>query len=400
MKINSDRLWNNLMQMAVLGDTGDGGCNRQALTDLDMRGRALFTDWCKSQGLSLSYDAIGNMFARLEGANPDLPPLVIGSHLDTQPTGGKFDGVLGVLAGLEVVTRLREHDIVPARSIEVACWTNEEGARFAPAMTGSGVWAGALDLAVIRAACDPNGITLATELDRHGYSDLSVPSDKPIHAYLELHIEQGPVLEDHEAEIGVVTGAQGIRWFDLKILGDETHAGPTPMTMRRDPVWKLADVLKELQKIGTRDPQARATVGQIKTAPFSRNVVPGLIQISVDLRHPEERVLTEMCEDLSAVVTNDPDYTLTQIWHSPVVEFDAALVTAVREGAEEFGYSHEDVISGAGHDALMIARKAPAAMIFVPCRGGISHNPAERIDAHQAEAGANVLISAVMKYLL
>jgi N-carbamoyl-L-amino-acid hydrolase len=403
--VNSERLWNDLMQMAEIGRTPAGGCNRQALTDLDMRGRALFQSWCEVAGLVMSADAGGNLFARLEGADPSLPPLVLGSHLDTQPTGGKFDGILGVLAALEVVRQLQERGITPRRPVEIACWMNEEGARFAPAMMGSGLYAGALDLEEIRAVTDADGVSIGAELERHGFTALPQPADKDIHAYLELHIEQGPVLEAEGADIGVVTGAQGIRWYDVVLRGAETHAGPSPMEMRRDPVTLLPDLIAGVMAIGTGDPLARATVGQIGAHPGSRNVVPGRVELSVDLRHPDEAVLTQMHQTLTDLVAGltHPDSglsaALNQVWHSPVVAFDPGLVSAIRQGAIALGLSHRDIVSGAGHDALMVARRAPTAMIFTPCRDGISHNEAEHIEPHQAAAGAHVLLEAVLRLI-
>lgn len=405
MKVNGARLWANLMEMAALGDTHDGGCNRQALTDLDIRGRALFAQWCEEIGLSVNIDSVGNMFARLKGQNDDLAPLVLGSHLDTQPTGGKFDGVLGVLAGLEVLRRIVEEGITPDRPVEVACWMNEEGARFAPAMMGSGVWAGMLNLDEIRQSKDAEGISVGEELDRHGYSQQAHPSLHGIGAYLELHIEQGPILEREGYEIGVVTGAQGIRWYDIVLTGQETHAGPSPMALRHDPMTMLPALIAGVLTIGTRDERARATMGQISSFPSSRNVVPKSVTVSVDLRHPDEAVLENMHNELTALVAAMPGQssylgaTVEQIWHSPVVTFDPHLVSTVADGAVAQEYRHCEIISGAGHDALMVARRAPTTMIFVPCRDGVSHNPAEHIEPSQAEAGANVLLAATLSNL-
>lgn len=405
IKVNGARLWANLMEMAAIGATEDGGCDRQALTDLDLRGRNLFAQWCDEIGLTICTDAVGNMFARLPGRNDALPPLVLGSHLDTQPTGGKFDGVLGVLAGLEVVQRILEEGIKPERPVEVACWMNEEGARFAPAMMGSGVWAGMLELDDVRQSRDSDGISVGAELDRHGFGKQAHPKHKEIGAYLELHIEQGPILEREGYDIGVVTGAQGIRWYDVVLTGQETHAGPSPMSMRHDPMTMLPALISGVLEIGTRDTVARATMGQISSFPSSRNVVPKAVTVSVDLRHPDEAVLESMHNALKALVTSLPGSSaqlgaaVQQIWHSPVVTFDKELVCAVTEGAAAHGYRHREIISGAGHDALMVARRAPTSMIFVPCRDGVSHNPAEHIEPYQAEAGANVLLAAALKSL-
>lgn len=405
LEINAARLWQNLMDMARIGGTVKGGCNRQALTDLDIKGRALFLSWCEEIGLTISYDSIGNMFARLEGEDATAAPLVIGSHLDTQPTGGKYDGVLGVLAGLEAIRTLKENGIKPGRSVEIACWMNEEGARFAPAMMGSGVYAGMLDLEETRAIQDQDGISVGQELDRHGYTGQPHPADKEIHAYLELHIEQGPLLEQEHKTIGIVTGAQGIRWYDIRVTGQEVHAGPFPMAMRRDPVAALPTLLQGVLDIGRTDEHARATIGQLHAAPGSRNVVPGQIDLTVDIRHPNEATLTGMHQDLQSLLKKVGqenvalEISSTQIWHSPVVAFDSGLIQGVRKGVERFGYSHMDIVSGAGHDALMVARKVPTTMIFIPCKDGLSHNEAEHTEPHQVAAGGNVLLTAVYEAL-
>lgn len=406
LKVNSPRLWKSLMEMAEIGATARGGCNRQALTDLDIQARNVFSAWCESEGMSISYDAVGNMFARFEGTDRDLAPLVIGSHLDTQPTGGRFDGILGVLAGLEVIRTIREAGIRPKRSIEIANWVNEEGARFAPAMMGSGVFAGALDLADIRAVSDREGVTVGTELDTHGFSGMPHPSERKIHAYLELHIEQGPVLEAQGKSIGVVTGAQGIRWYDVAVRGREAHAGPTPMSYRSDPVVSLPGLVEGILAIGNRDAFSRATIGQIATDPRSRNVVPGKVRLSVDLRHPDEDVLSEMDGELHRLIreltkeNQSLGFDLHLTWHSPVVAFDPGLVRIVRDCADELSLDHQDIVSGAGHDALMVSHKVPTAMIFTPCRGGVSHNEAEHIEPEQAEDGTNVLLAAVARVCL
>ncbi|MEY8828234.1 Zn-dependent hydrolase [Sedimentitalea sp. XS_ASV28] len=405
LHINADRLWQNLMDIAQIGGTTRGGCNRQALTDLDIKGRTLFASWCTPCGFDITYDAVGNMFARMKGRDDTLPPLVIGSHLDTQPTGGKFDGVLGVLAGLEVMRVLSENDLVPERPVEVACWMNEEGARFAPAMMGSGVYSGMVGLEEIRASKDHDKVSVGEELDRHGYAGMPHPTDKIIHSYLELHIEQGPVLEREDKTIGIVTGAQGIRWYDISISGQEVHAGPFPMAMRRDPVAALPALLQGVRDIGTIDTHARATIGQLNASPGSRNVVPGEVSLTVDLRHPNEDTLTEMHSSLEALLERlqrdlaELDIRSNLIWHSPVVAFDPTLIDAVRKGVAGHGYSHLDLVSGAGHDALMVARKVPTTMIFIPCRDGLSHNEAEHTEPYQVEAGANVLLSAACNIL-
>ena len=403
--VNADRLWGDLMEIAKIGGTSKGGCNRQALTDSDIEGRALFSRWCGAFGFTVSYDRVGNLFARMPGRDDSLAPLVFGSHLDTQPTGGKFDGVLGVLAGLEVMRVMAERGLRPERPVEVAAWMNEEGARFAPAMMGSGVFAGMLDLDEVRQARDQTGISVGEELDRHGYSAGPHPAEKKMAAYIELHIEQGPLLEEQDKAIGIVTGAQGIRWYDLSVEGQETHAGPMPMPMRRDPMTALPELIGGILAIGTTDGEARATIGQLQALPGSRNVVPGRIDLTVDLRHPDEQRLTGMHEEYQALLhraaaaNRGLSLGHEMIWHSPAVAFDPDLIGAVRESVQAAGYTSMDIVSGAGHDALMVARKVPTTMIFVPCRGGISHNEAEETKPSQAEAGANVLLATALNYL-
>jgi N-carbamoyl-L-amino-acid hydrolase len=405
IQIDGERLWNNLMEIAKIGGTEKGGCNRQALTDTDIQGRAQFIQWCEDLGLSVSTDAIGNLFTRLEGSDPNLDPLVIGSHLDTQPTGGKYDGILGVLAGLEVVRTLIESSIRPTRSIEIVSWMNEEGSRFAPAMMGSGVYAKVFDIEETREIQDIKGISVGQELDRHGFSCGSTPAAKDIHAYLELHIEQGPILEAKDTTIGVVTGAQGIRWYDIVIIGEEAHAGPTPMSMRKDPMRAVGRLIDTVLAIGNGDDQARATIGRMEARPGSHNVIPGEIYLSVDFRNPDEDRLTQMDvalrSEINRIRAELPQLHIRYdaIWHSPVVTFDPALITSVRSTAKRQGHSHMDIISGAGHDALYVARRAPTTMIFIPCRDGISHNEREHAEKDHCTAGANVLLGTVLDQL-
>lgn len=403
--VDSGHLWDRLMKMAEIGEIAGNGCNRQALTDTDAQGRALFQSWCADLGLIVSHDAVGNMFARMGGADDTLAPLVIGSHLDTQPTGGRFDGVLGVLAGLEVIRVLKDRNIIPPRPIEIANWTNEEGARFAPAMMGSGVYAGVFDLKDVRSITDADGIRLGDELDRLGLSDGTNPQEKEIFAYLELHIEQGPVLEAENTSIGIVTGAQAIRWYDLTVTGEEAHAGPTPMGLRKDAMEAVPDIVSAILEIGQSSPEARATIGQFQAWPGSRNVIPNKLTIAVDLRHPVEAELTAMDGALRAELADisarfpGRDITLESFWHSPAIQFDVDLIDAVRNGAESHDLAHRDIISGAGHDALYVSRRAPTAMIFVPSRDGISHNPREFTSQEHCAAGANVLLNAVLQIL-
>ena len=402
-RVDGGRLWRRLEEMARVGATPAGGVHRLALSEEDRRARDLFGEWAASLGLEVSVDGIGNMFARRPGTDDARPPVVLGSHLDSQPTGGRFDGPLGVLAALEVVQTLQEHGIPTASPIEVANWTNEEGARFAPAMMGSGVFAGRFDLADALRATDPEGVTVAEAIDRIGYRGAVPVGGRRLGAHLELHIEQGPILEDAGYEIGVVTGVQGTRWFDLTILGEEAHAGPTPMPRRTDPVAVLGRGLVELyRRVETEfAPQGRLTFGVLAATPASRNTVPGRVRVSVDIRHPEDDALDDMeaClreEAARACAERGAEWRLDAVWRSPTVRFSDRCIAAVREAAERCGYRSMPLMAGAGHDSVHTNDVAPTGMVFVPCEGGVSHNEAERITPEQAEAGANVLLHAAL----
>ena len=398
LRIDGDRLWQSLMDMAAIGATPAGGCNRQALTAEAGAGRTLFRNWCEAAGCSVRVDAIGNLFARRAGTNPDAPAILVGSHLDTQPTGGKFDGVFGVLAGLEVIRTLNDHDVSTHAPIELVVWTNEEGVRFAPAMQGSGVWAGVFELDDAYAATDKAGVTLETalrDLDQLG----AAPAEPfPIKSAYEIHIEQGPILEAENKQIGVVTGVQGIRWYDLTIQGAACHAGPTPMDARRDPVRVLGQLLEAIYALIDRHgPQARVTFGELRAEPGSRNTVPERVTVSVDLRHPDQaefdQIDRELCKLVGAATL---PATLDAFWHSPAVIFDATCIETVREAVAARGYPALEIVSGAGHDSVYVARVAPTAMIFVPCKGGLSHNEAESATVADLSAGANVLLDTVL----
>ena len=390
------------MSMAEIGATPKGGCNRQAMTDEDKAGRELFTRWCERAGARVSVDAIGNMFARREGRAPDSPPVLIGSHLDTQITGGKFDGVYGVLSGVEILRVLDENGIGTNHPIEVVVWTNEEGVRFAPAMMGSGVWSGSLDLNEMYGARDKTGISLESELKRHGCKGRTPARARPVKAAFEVHIEQGPILEAQGRQIGIVTGAQGVRWYDLAIRGEACHAGPTPMEARRDPVAALLPLLRHCYDLAARHaPWARATIGDIRTKPGARNTVAEKALAKIDLRHPETGVLDRMEEELRANVERECGSrklqgSLEEVWRMPVTDFAPECIRAVRQAAKRLNYGHMNMVSGAGHDTVNLASVAPAGMIFVPCEGGISHNEEENARPEDLEAGANVLLQAVL----
>ncbi len=403
ISIDGARLWDSLMEMARIGATAKGGNCRLALTDLDRQGRDLFVGWCEAAGCTVTVDAMGNIFARRPGRDPGLAPVMTGSHLDTQPTGGKFDGVYGVLAGLEVIRTLNDHGIETEAPVEAVVWTNEEGARFAPAMTASGVFAGVFDLAYAHAREDSDGLTLGVELARIGYLGEAECGGREVGAYFEAHIEQGPILEAEGKPIGVVTGAQGQRWFEVTVTGAEAHAGTTPMDRRKDALAGAAHMVTEVRRIATaRPPHAVSTVGVLQASPNSRNTIPGRVFFTVDLRHPEDGTLSAMATDLRAACAGIAEAAglscdIEEIWYFAPIAFDADCVAAVRQGAGGLGYGHRDIVSGAGHDACYLAGVAPTGMVFVPCKDGISHNEIESAEPEDLTAGANVLLHAVLE---
>ncbi|MEP5763593.1 MAG: Zn-dependent hydrolase [Halieaceae bacterium] len=402
LRINGERLWDSLMEMAQIGATDRGGCNRQALTDEDKQGRDLFVDWCKSIGCEIGIDEMGNIFARRAGRDNTLPPVITGSHLDTQPTGGKFDGVYGVLAGLEVLRTLHDKGIETQAPLEVVVWTNEEGARFAPAMQGSGAWVGEMDKDAVYATTDKAGKSFGEELERIGYKGDIPAQPKAVKAAFEAHIEQGPILEAEELQIGVLTGVQGARWYDLIIEGQPVHAGPTPMEVRKDPFMAALPILEYCYELAAKfAPWGRATFGDIKAEPGSRNTVPERLVVNIDLRHPDAGVLDEI-DGLfrafvqEACVSRGLTGRVEELWHMPVTEFAPECVDAVRKATAALGYPSMEMVSGAGHDSLYVAQVAPTSMIFVPCENGISHNEAENAKAEDLEAGCNVLLHAML----
>ena len=401
LRIDGARLWQSLMDLARIGGTPKGGVCRIALTDLDRQGRDLFVQWAREAGCSIRIDAIGNIFARRAGADDSLAPVMTGSHIDTQPTGGKFDGNYGVMAGLEVVRTLNAAGVRTRAPIEVAVWTNEEGSRFVPVMMGSGVFAGAFTLEHALAQRDAQGVSVAEALAAIGYAG-QAGAAPVVGAYFEAHIEQGPVLENHERVIGVVQAALGQRWYDVTVQGMEAHAGPTPMELRQDALLAASALVAEVNRIALdRLPHARGTVGSLEVHPNSRNVIPGRVKLSVDLRAPDDAQLLDMDAALRAACARIAAerglaIDVEQVVYFPPQPFTPHLVEAVRANAADLGYSCMDVVSGAGHDAVYVARVAPAAMVFVPCADGISHNEIEDADPAHLEAGCNVLLRAML----
>ncbi|MBX9885105.1 MAG: Zn-dependent hydrolase [Novosphingobium sp.] len=392
------------METAAFGRTAKGGLCRLALSPEDAEVRRWFVKACKAVGCAVTVDRLGNIFGRRAGSAPDLPPIAIGSHLDTQPTGGRFDGILGVLAGLEVLRTLGDAGVVTRHPLEVVNWTNEEGARFAPAMLAAGVFAGAFDLDYALSREDKHGVSLAAALAQSGFDGTAPVGGRPLAAHFELHIEQGPVLEAEGLEIGVVSGVQGIRWFDVEIAGLACHAGTMPMKLRRDALQAAARLAVAVDEIGRSDPDTSlSTIGIFEAYPGSRNTVPETIRMSVDLRHPRAEGLDRLEAAFRAAAAEiaaalKVTIAVKPVWSSPPVVFDPAVVGAIDAATAQLGYSRRSIVSGAGHDSVYISRVAPTGMIFVPCEHGISHNEAENIMPIEAERGANVLLQAVLQF--
>jgi N-carbamoyl-L-amino-acid hydrolase len=401
-RVSGARLWSRLMKMAEIGATPHGGCNRQALTDGDLQGRTLFGGWAAAAGCTMRVDAIGNMFVRRPGQDDSLPVVMTGSHLDTQPTGGKFDGIYGVLAGLEIIESLNDRAIRTRHPIEVAVWCNEEGCRFPAAMMGSAVWSGRMPLASAHALTDRSGHSVRQELERLGVDIASPMSRQAVKAAFEVHIEQGPVLEQRSKAIGVVTGVQHMSRHEVIVLGQEAHAGPTPMDMRKDPIRVLAEVLPAMYATAARHGKdARFTVGIIETSPGSPNTVPGQLRFTVDLRHPgggEYRSLRSEIDEVvrSALARQGLEGHIRCVWEAPGVVFDPACIAAVRDAAAALECDAMEIVSGAGHDSCNTASVVPTSMIFIPCAGGLSHNEAESAAPGDLETGANVLMHAML----
>jgi N-carbamoyl-L-amino-acid hydrolase len=408
LSVDGARLWSSLMELAQIGATPKGGVCRLTLTDLDRQARDLFVRWARELDCQIRIDRIGNIFARQAGSDPARRAVATGSHLDTQPTGGRFDGCYGVLAGLEVLRTVRDAGIRTEAPLEVCVWTNEEGSRFVPVMMGSGVYGGAFPLEVALAATDRDGRSVASALaaiDYDGPAPAAVADGAPaFDAYFEAHIEQGPILESEGIVIGAVTGALGQRWYDVTVTGQEAHAGPTPMHLRRDALLVASRIVARVNRIALSEaPHGRGTVGCLTVHPDSRNVIPGRVKLSVDFRHPDDAGLLRMDAALKEVVKAECeaakggiDIGVEQVVYFPPAAFDPALIDSVRAGARAIGMAALDVVSGAGHDAVYAARVAPTAMIFIPCKDGISHNEIEDAKPEHVTAGADVLLRAML----
>ena len=402
IRINSARLWDSLEEMALIGPGVAGGCNRQTLTDADGEGRHLFQRWCEAAGMTMGVDTMGNMFATRPGTDPAALPIYMGSHLDTQPTGGKYDGVLGVLGALEVVRSMNDLGIKTKHPVVVTNWTNEEGARFAPAMLASGVFAGIHTEDYAKGRRDMDGKLFGEELKRIGWEGTEKVGARKMHAMLELHIEQGPILEAEGKDIGVVTHGQGLWWLEITLTGKDAHTGSTPMRMRVNAGLGMARITERVHQIAmSHQPNAVGAVGQVKVFPNSRNVIPGKVVFTVDIRSPEQAKLDTMKAEVmraahAVAAELGLGCAIEEVGHFDPVTFDAGLVKIVRQSAENLGLSHMDIVSGAGHDACWVNRVAPTVMIMCPCVDGLSHNEAENISPEWAAAGTDVLLHAVL----
>jgi N-carbamoyl-L-amino-acid hydrolase len=402
LEVDGPRLWATLMTMAKIGATPKGGVRRLALTEEDRRGRELFATWCREAGMTVRTDEVGNLFARREGTDAKAKPVLIGSHLDTQPEGGRFDGVYGVLAALEVVRTLNDHGVVTGKPIEIVSWTNEEGARFTPAMLGSAVFVGATPLETALQTKDAEDVTLREALNEIGCAGTRGLGVQHVDSYFEAHIEQGPILESHGNPIGVVTGGQAIRWLDVEVTGVAAHAGTTPMPYRKDALFASAAMALELEAIAQRfAPLGLVTIGQVDVPNSSRNTIAGRVAFTVDLRHPDDTQIDAMENEVRAAfgriaADRGVEADIATYWKSPATPFDSTCVDLVEEAAKGFGYAYERIVSGAGHDAIHLARHVPTAMVFIPCVDGLSHNEAEDALPEDVTCGANVLINAVL----
>ena len=406
-RISGPRLWDTLMEIAQIGATPKGGVKRISLTDTDRAGRAKFGAWCEAIGLKLRVDSMGNMFARREGRDPNRLPVLFGSHLDSQPTGGKFDGALGVIAGLEVMRSLNDLNITTEAPLELVNWTDEEGTRFGRAMMGSGVWAGQFDEAAVKALRDADGTSVGEALAAIGFEGAEPAAAFPADALFELHIEQGPILEAEDKKIGVVTGAQAQIWYEATVTGQDSHAGTTPPITRRDALLAAARIIElvdaTMRETGDTDiaDPGRGTVGRLYVVPNSPNVIPGEVRFTVDFRSPADSRVTEISETFPKkaqviAAANGCTLELKTVMRLQAQPFDPDCVALVRAAAQKLGYGHRDIVSGAGHDAVHTATRVPTAMIFTPCKDGLSHNEAESILPEEAEAGAQVLFEAIL----
>ncbi len=400
--VREDRLWQRHIDMAKLGATLKGGVNRQALSAEDAAARRLLAFWAAARGFTVATDTIGNLFVRYEGTDTSAAPVLTGSHMDSQPTGGRFDGIYGVLAGFEALEAFADAGWRPRRPLELVAWMNEEGSRFQPGAMGSAVFAGALSLEAALATTDRAGVSVADAL-KQTLADAPAPARMalggPVAAYVEAHIEQGPRLEAAGRTIGIVTGIQGQRRYTVDIVGEEAHAGTTPRAVRKDALSAAVAIVAALEEL-MADPEdtVRFTVGRFEVHPGSPNTVPGRVHFTIDFRHPDAAVLAargDRIADVANAHAKGCAVTVTEISRIAPTVFARDVVDLVRTSAARLGYAHMDMPSGAGHDAMHIARMAPAGIIFVPCWRGISHNEAENATPADLAAGARVLVETL-----
>lgn len=403
LAVDAERLWRRHMDLAKIGATAKGGVNRQALTPEEARARVQLRDWAEARGFSTAIDAIGNLFFRREGTDPDAAPVVTGSHIDSQPTGGKFDGAFGVLAGLEVLEAVEDAGIVTKRPLEFVAWMNEEGGRFQPATMGSAVYAGKAGFEEMLDVVDADGVKVRDALPDAIAATPGAAAREfgaPMAAYIEAHIEQGPLLEMAEKTVGVVTGIQGARWFAVEVLGEEAHAGTTPNAARKDALKAALAMINEMQAL-MEDPTdtLRFTIGRLEVSPGSPNTVPGRVFFTVDFRHPDLAVFTDKGDRISEICRRNAHglpVTVKETYHVPPITFHEDVVGRVREAVNSLGYSNMDIISGALHDAKYMNDICPSAMIFVPCERGLSHNELENAAKDDLAAGTRVLAEALV----
>ena len=406
IEINGERFWQSVQETAQIGATAKGGVKRLAFSAEDRLARDHFIDQCIELNMTIERDTIGNIFALMEGTNPDLPVVMVGSHLDSQPTGGKYDGALGVLAALEIARAVYSAGKRPTRGLEIVNFANEEGARFAPPMMGSGVFAGKLNLDAMLNTTDFDGMTIREAMSEDKTGDFEIRGHRPIAHFFETHIEQGPHLEEDGLPIGIVVGAVAQRWYDVTITGFESHAGPTPMAYRKDALAAAAEVVLAVERVAqAHSPEGRGSVGTLALQPFSRNVIPGSVQLTIDTRHPSDEALLEMrsalqeaCDEIGE--RRNVDVQLHDFWHSPARPFDVAMIERLEWFSAERNHPARRIWSHAGHDAVYIASMGiPTVMLFIQTKDGISHNEAESIKKEHAIAGVQVLCDAVVEKL-
>ncbi len=399
--VNGERLWGALMELAEIGKTPGGGVGRLALTDDDKQARDVFCAWAKEAGLQIRVDQMGNIFSRRPGTDPDAKPVMTGSHLDTQPLGGRFDGVYGVMAGLEVQRALNDAGVKTRAPLDTAVWTDEEGARFETGMLGSAIFTDRYPLQKGHDNADANGVTMGRELERIGYLG-DLPCGFPVDTYIEAHIEQGPVLETRRKQIGVVQGAQGQMVYYVTVVGEEGHAGTVPMAQRKDAMVVSARMITALNELAFEiEPQPVITVGEIRCKTNSYNTIPGNVVFSIDSRHPDADILETIrtrVHDRLRTIANEGDCAveIKRTSYTQPSVFDPAVVQTIRSAADELGYAHQDIVSGAGHDACHLSHVVPTAMIFVPCKDGVSHNEKEDALPEDLAAGCQVLLESMV----